>query len=101
MNTRFLETFLWVAKLGSFRAAAEKLHTTQGAVSGRVAELEKMFGVALFDRENRNALTQRGIELMPYAERMIDLQAGKPISRTNALAGGRPLLRLVLRRPKC
>ena len=31
-NLRQLETFLWVAALGNFRKAAEKLHTTQPAI---------------------------------------------------------------------
>lgn len=34
MNIRFLETFIWVAQLRSFKAAAGKLHLTQAAISG-------------------------------------------------------------------
>jgi DNA-binding transcriptional LysR family regulator len=37
MNIRFLETFLWVARLRSFSAAAERLNTTQAAISSRIA----------------------------------------------------------------
>ena len=37
MNLRFLETFVWLAKLRNFRMTAEKLHTTQAAVSSRIA----------------------------------------------------------------
>lgn len=76
MNVRFLEAFVWVAKLGSFKAAAEKMHTTQAGISSRIATLEAQFGVRLFDREHRNVLlTYHGTELMPHAERMIELQA--------------------------
>lgn len=76
MNVRFLEAFVWVAKLGSFKAAAEKMHTTQAGISSRIATLETQFGVRLFDREHRSVLlTYHGTELMPYAERMIELQA--------------------------
>ncbi|MEP0671233.1 MAG: LysR family transcriptional regulator, partial [Sulfitobacter pontiacus] len=32
MNTRFLETFVTVANLGSFRAAAEQLNVSQATV---------------------------------------------------------------------
>ena len=39
MNIRFLETFVWLAKLENFRLTAEKLHTTQAAVSSRIASL--------------------------------------------------------------
>lgn len=76
MNVRFLEAFVWVAKLGSFKAAAEKMHTTQAGISSRIATLEEQFGVRLFDREHRGVmLTYQGTELMPYAERMIEMQA--------------------------
>ncbi|MEN3385872.1 MAG: hypothetical protein V7608_5916, partial [Hyphomicrobiales bacterium] len=41
MNLKFLETFVWVARLRSFSLAAEKLRTTQAAVSNRIATLER------------------------------------------------------------
>lgn len=75
-DLRSLETFVWVAHLGGFRAAAEKLNTTQPAVSQRIAQLEAEFGLKLFDREPRGAaLTSKGNELLPYAERMLQLHA--------------------------
>ncbi|MEK9970028.1 MAG: LysR family transcriptional regulator, partial [Ferrovibrio sp.] len=75
-DLRNLETFVWVAHLGGFRAAADKLNTTQPAVSQRIALLESEFGVKLFDREPRGiALTPKGNELLPYAERMLQLHA--------------------------
>lgn len=75
-DLRNLETFVWVAHLGGFRAAAEKLNTTQPAVSQRIALLEAELGVRLFEREPRRvALTLKGNELLPYAERMIQLRA--------------------------
>ncbi|CAM3190631.1 LysR family transcriptional regulator [Burkholderia gladioli] len=39
MNLKFLETFIWVAKLRSFSLAAEKLHSTQAAISSRISVL--------------------------------------------------------------
>lgn len=75
-DLRNLETFVWVAHLGGFRAAADRLNTTQPAVSQRIAQLESEFGVKLFDREPRGiALTSKGNELLPYAERMLQLHA--------------------------
>lgn len=50
MNIRFLETFIWVAQLRSFKAAAGKLHLTQAAISGRIAALENDLGELLFER---------------------------------------------------
>jgi DNA-binding transcriptional LysR family regulator len=75
MNVRFLEAFVWVSKLGSFKAAADKLFTTQAGISSRIATLEQQFGVRLFERDHRAVtLTYQGSELLPYAERMIELQ---------------------------
>ena len=39
VDFKALETFLWVVTLGSFRGAAQKLNTTQPAVSQRIAQL--------------------------------------------------------------
>ena len=39
-----LETLCWIARLGTFTAAAERLNTTQPAVSNRVKELEQAIG---------------------------------------------------------
>jgi DNA-binding transcriptional LysR family regulator len=73
---RSLEVFYWVAKLRSFRGAAERLHTTQPAVSQRIASLEAEFGLKLFDRIARTVnLTPKGRELLDYAERMLRLRA--------------------------
>ena len=59
--TRHLRTFESAARLGSFSAAAEELHTTQSAVSRTVADLEGQLGSQLFDRVHRGVrLTQNG-----------------------------------------
>lgn len=76
MNLRFIETFVWVARLRSFRAASEKLHTTQTAISARIATLESDFGVKLFERDTRSVtLTRSGEELLKYAEQLLGLSA--------------------------
>lgn len=75
IDLRNIETFFWVATLGSFRAAADKLNTTQPAVSQRIASLEGDLGVRLFERDTRGvSLTGKGHELLSYAERMLDLR---------------------------
>ena len=40
LTTTNLEIAVWIAKLGSFTAAAERMHTCEPAVSARVKELE-------------------------------------------------------------
>ncbi len=77
MNIRFLETFTWIARLGSCRAAANKQHLTQAAVSGRIAALENELQQQLFERGNREVrLTPAGRTLMQYAEQMLGVEQG-------------------------
>lgn len=67
-----LESFVWVAKLGSFRAAAERLNTTQPNISVRIAQLEAVLGLRLFHRDSGSvALTPMGHSLLGYAERVL------------------------------
>jgi len=76
IDFRSIETFLWVATLRSFRGAAEKLNTTQPAVSMRIAQLEESLGVRLLERDRRAvATTLKGQELVGYAERLMRLRA--------------------------
>lgn len=71
-NLKQLETFVWVAKLGSFRRTAERLNTTQPNISVRIAELETALGVKLFERDAGSvSLTQKGQALLSYAERVL------------------------------
>ena len=47
VDFKSIETFLWVVTLGSFRGAAQRLNTTQPAISQRIAQLEREMGVRL------------------------------------------------------
>lgn len=74
MTLKHLEALYWVWRLGSFTAAAERLHSTQSAISMRIRTLEETLGQELFDRTARTArLTAKGQELVTYAERVIGL----------------------------
>ncbi|MEN9717235.1 MAG: hypothetical protein RIQ99_113 [Pseudomonadota bacterium] len=67
-----LETLLWIARLGTFRAAAERLGTTQPAISARVREIESQLGIAVFRRDGRGvALTARGRQLVRDCEPLL------------------------------
>lgn len=60
-----LETLLWIDRLGTFSAAAERLNTTQPAVSARMRELEQRLGSTLFRRDGRTmSLTAAGRKLV-------------------------------------
>src|SRR4051812_4446055 len=66
-----LQVFLVVAEAGSMGKAAERLHTSQSAVSRTITQLEHTFGVRLLDRSTHGvdptqygrALLQCGIEV--------------------------------------
>lgn len=75
-DLKSLETFFWVATLGSFRGAALKLNTTQPAVSQRIAQLERELGTKLLHREKRVATpTPRGRAALGYAEKLLGLRS--------------------------
>jgi DNA-binding transcriptional LysR family regulator len=76
IDFKALETFIWVANLKSFRRAADRLHTTQPAVSMRIAQLEQVLGTRLLERDKRLvAATPKGQELLIHAERLIRMRA--------------------------
>ncbi len=70
-----LETFLTVAREGSFSRAAQKLFRTQPAVSQAIRKLEDELGEALFDRSSREGiLTDAGRVLRDYAEKLLNMR---------------------------
>ncbi len=77
MNLTFkqLEAFFFAVTLGSFSAAATRLHTTQSAISKRVAELEQDIGERLLHRTPQGLLpTAAGHRLVPLAEETLRLR---------------------------
>jgi DNA-binding transcriptional LysR family regulator len=91
LNTTFLETLMCCARLGSFRKAAGQLHTTQAAVSQRIAALEQELGVQLFERSVRPLrLSDSGERLLPLVDRMLALEEQlKAAARPDAAPAGR------------
>src|SRR3979411_2740350 len=93
VDFKSIETFLWVVTLGSFRGAAQRLNTTQPAVSQRIAQLEREMGVKRLSREHRmTSPTPSGRQLMVYAEKLIGLR-----SEMMAEVGDRSATRGVMR----
>jgi DNA-binding transcriptional LysR family regulator len=93
VDFKSIETFLWVVTLGSFRGAAQRLNTTQPAISQRIAQLEREMGVKLLNRDHRVASpTPSGRQLMVYAEKLIGLR-----SEMMAAVGDRSAMRGVMR----
>ncbi|MFZ5596209.1 MAG: selenium metabolism-associated LysR family transcriptional regulator [Bacillota bacterium] len=87
MNLRHLETFILVADLHSFSAAARKLFMSQPAVSFQIKALEEDLGVSLFYRgDKRLSLTPAGKMIYPEAKKMV-MRYQKMRSGINDLKG--------------
>jgi DNA-binding transcriptional LysR family regulator len=76
LNTRFLETLVWLTRLRSFSRTAELLNATQPAISNRINKLEDVLNVQLYDRTSRQfELTPAGRRILAHAEQIVTLAA--------------------------
>lgn len=65
MDVKPLKSFVAVATLKSFSAAARELHTVQPAISRHIAALEEELGTRLFIRNTRDVqITAAGLQLL-------------------------------------
>ena len=75
MDLGVLQVFQAVANERSYSRAAEKLYRTQPAISIAMRKLEDWVGQPLFVRgSGARALTDAGVLLLEYAERMLNLR---------------------------
>ena len=73
MNTRFVETFVTLAQLESFRATARVLHATPATISLRIKSLEHELRAELVDRSTTQfRLTPAGESLLGLARNVVD-----------------------------
>lgn len=91
MNTRFVETFVLLAHVGSVRQVARQLNSTPGAISMRVRKLEAELGTVLFNWDHKTLqITDEGLRLLPYAQRLLEAtQAFQRAASSPARAQGR------------
>ncbi len=69
-----IEAFYWVARLGSFHAAACHLNLTQPTISARIRGFEEALGLRLFERAGRGVrVSTKGALLLPQAARIATL----------------------------
>ncbi|UXI03500.1 LysR family transcriptional regulator [Photobacterium sp. TY1-4] len=90
MHIDALRTFILVAELLNFSAAARQLGLPRGTVSARIQELEKRLGVRLFQRSNRQvALTPEGVQYLASASPAVTLldEAQNQLAATHEIAG--------------
>jgi LysR family transcriptional activator of nhaA len=74
LNFNHLYYFYIVAKEGSIKGAAHKLHVSQPTISDQIKLLEEYFHCPLFERKNRSlVLTKEGALALKYAQQVFDL----------------------------
>jgi LysR family transcriptional activator of nhaA len=74
LNFHHLRYFWTVAREGSLRQAAEKLHISPPSISAQIGELEAALGEKLFRRTGRtNVLTDSGQIALRYADELFGL----------------------------
>nr|WP_113865091.1 transcriptional regulator LrhA [Brenneria salicis]NMN91062.1 DNA-binding transcriptional LysR family regulator [Brenneria salicis ATCC 15712 = DSM 30166]RBP66558.1 DNA-binding transcriptional LysR family regulator [Brenneria salicis ATCC 15712 = DSM 30166]RLM31994.1 transcriptional regulator LrhA [Brenneria salicis ATCC 15712 = DSM 30166] len=72
LDLDLLRTFVAVADLNTFAAAAVAVSRTQSAVSQQMQRLEQLIGKELFARHGRNKqLTEHGIQFLGYARKIL------------------------------
>ena len=88
MELKPLKSFITVATLKNFSAAARELHTVQPAISRHIAALEEELGTQLFIRNTREVhITSAGLQLLKDAKFLIK-QAEETKHRARQAAKG-------------
>jgi DNA-binding transcriptional LysR family regulator len=76
MDTRLLQTFVTLARTGSFTATAAQLRMAQSTVTVQIRNLERTLGTRLFDRlPNGARLTETARRLLDEAQAVLEAQA--------------------------
>lgn len=93
MTIRHLKIFITVADCGKMNMAAKKLYISQPSVSQAIQELEKEYGIQLFDRlSQRLYITDNGKKLLSYARHIVDSYEEMDLMMKNA--GEHPRIRV-------
>ncbi|MCJ0054845.1 LysR family transcriptional regulator [Clostridioides difficile] len=72
MTIRSLEIFVKVAECGKMSEVARNMYITQSSVSQSISEIEKEYGVKLFDRISKKLyLTEAGKKLLGYGRHLL------------------------------
>ncbi len=93
MRSEQLEYVAAIARLGSYRRAAEELHISQPALSATVRNLERELGVDVLERGRSGAqVSDHGRELLPYIVSVIEA-----VDRLRSVANAQHLAQRVVR----
>jgi len=90
-NWDLIRLFLEVARIGSFRAAAEQLNMSANFLNKKISALEKTYKTTLLTRHvDGIRLTSEGVQVLEAAKRMEDASFGleRTLSRTSPALSG-------------
>jgi len=83
-----LRDFLAVVNAGGIRAAAERVHLSQSALTRRIQELERLLDVQLFERHSLGMLLTRFGEVLRHHAQLVDLNCHYAVSELEDLRDG-------------
>lgn len=73
MTIRHLKVFLAVVDTGGMSPAAKRLHVSQPTVSQAIAEIEKYYGIRIFERLSQKLyLTKEGELMLSFSRHIVD-----------------------------
>lgn len=72
MDIQYFITFREVSRCQSLTRAAERLGYAQSTVSIQIQTLEKHYNLKLFDRTNKFKLTESGLQLLQFADSIVN-----------------------------
>ncbi|WP_185983825.1 LysR family transcriptional regulator [Aureimonas mangrovi] len=89
MDTRFLQTFLFVAEHGSLAEASRRLNITPAAAAQRIQALEAEIGQPLLVRAGRTVRpTEAGLSILSQSRRIVsDVRQLRNLAASDQLAG--------------
>ncbi|MDD2971122.1 MAG: LysR family transcriptional regulator [Lachnospiraceae bacterium] len=80
-----MKIFITVADCGKMNLAAKKLYISQPSVSQAIRELEREYGIQLFERlSQRLYITENGQRLLSYARHIVDSYEEMDLAMKNA-----------------
>ena len=98
LNWDDLKYVVAVARQGTLRGGADAINVNHTTVTRRLSQLEARIGGRLFDRSKQGfVLTQLGLDLLPYAERVEDEMTA--LSRTLVGSDAQPHGTVVITMP--
>jgi len=95
MEINYYKEFVKLAETSSFMEAANLLYISQSSLSKHIKRMEIELGVPLFDRNTRKVkISKYGQLLLPYAQRIAEIQENYTYALQSSLEEDRQILNL-------